>query len=704
MSVVENQEPRTANRELPTTRASLVTRYWSLVTWALPLLALFGLALFIRFYRLGAQPLWLDEGSTWAKVTRNQIGLLLRDLVSPTEGYPLFRLLLKVDTRLLGDGEWALRLPSALAGAFAVPAIFALGRELRGSITGLGAALLLLLSPFAIWQAQDANAYSLTLLVTILLALTLSRAIRLHTRRSWLLFAVVALIALFTHRLLVFALLGCVVAWVACCAGRWRRWMLVAVALVGLALAAAMVVVFKRQNAGAQYAQVGLLDAAWWTFNQFAIGQGPGIVRKLWLLPFGLLTLIGGVLLLRDALQRRVRGAMIVLALALVPLVLFAILLLVPIFEARYLTIVLPFWLLTLAWALPESSRAIMDRAAGSRWQARIVRLGSWFLVLGSLIVSIWAVRLPGRGIFSGAVVKEDYRDAIRELAQRVHPDDRIIVYPDAVLALFQYYAPRVSDQPWPEVTVYGQLGRAQGFNRKEWENRLFADLKDVKRAWLLIAPAHAALLDPPTPGDLLGLVGLAFQYGDQNGRLQCGVPLPNTRAYAGYLGVLLYCNNMPTVNGTIPQPAVKLPAQFGDDLKLRGYTITPFATGIRSGGTLPITIFWQSTRSLAGTNYRMFVHLTRADNPKPVAQEVDAPPLEGGLPTDRWTTPGMQIHDERTIRLVDKDGQPIPPGRYVIWTGVYRAEDGQRLPISGTTQPVASDKLLLGEVEVLPR
>src|SRR4029079_4732359 len=76
-----------------------------------------GLAL--RLYRLGAQSLWLDEGATWAEVTgRTGKGwLALRgELFSKDAAYPLYHIMLKVWVGLVGDSEWALRLPSALAG------------------------------------------------------------------------------------------------------------------------------------------------------------------------------------------------------------------------------------------------------------------------------------------------------------------------------------------------------------------------------------------------------------------------------------------------------------------------------------------------------------------------------------------------------------------------------------------------------------
>ncbi|NTW98278.1 MAG: hypothetical protein HGB28_07005, partial [Oscillochloris sp.] len=86
-------------------------------------LSLFLIALAIRVYRLDAQSLWLDEGSSW-QMARLPWGDLLRDMLSPTAAYPLYHLLLKIWVSLLGDSEFALRLPSAIAGAAAVAAIY----------------------------------------------------------------------------------------------------------------------------------------------------------------------------------------------------------------------------------------------------------------------------------------------------------------------------------------------------------------------------------------------------------------------------------------------------------------------------------------------------------------------------------------------------------------------------------------------------
>ena len=98
-----------------------------------PGLLLFVIGLAPRLYRLGAQSLWLDEGGTWSEVTgRTGKGwlALLGELFSKDAAYPLYHILLKVWVTLAGDSEWALRFPSALAGAATVTVLYYAALEL----------------------------------------------------------------------------------------------------------------------------------------------------------------------------------------------------------------------------------------------------------------------------------------------------------------------------------------------------------------------------------------------------------------------------------------------------------------------------------------------------------------------------------------------------------------------------------------------
>ena len=95
------------------------------------------------------------------------------------------------------------------------------------------------------------------------------------------------------------------------------------------------------------------------------------------------------------------------------------------------------------------------------------------------------------------------------------------------------------------------------------------------------------------------------------------------------------------------------------------------------------------------GGNDVAFVHLWREGDPQPLAQD-DAPPRGGWFPTTLWQA-GDRIPDTHILHLPDD----LPAGRYPLWAGLYRAEDGSRLPAfrDGTRLPY--DLVPLGTVEI---
>ena len=95
-------------------------------TWLLGITLLGGL---LRLYRLGYQSLWIDEGMSlgWIGEIEAQG---FHSLVENIHG-PLHALALYAASRI-GDSEWWLRFPSAVAGTLAVPALGTLGRRLWG--------------------------------------------------------------------------------------------------------------------------------------------------------------------------------------------------------------------------------------------------------------------------------------------------------------------------------------------------------------------------------------------------------------------------------------------------------------------------------------------------------------------------------------------------------------------------------------------
>jgi hypothetical protein len=669
-------------------------------------LVLFLVALLLRLYHLAAQSLWLDEGSTWQTIQQGW-GRLLADLFSTVSAYPLYHLLLKGWVAVAGDSEWALRFPSALAGAGAVAALYAAAHELQPAGTTralrfpLAAALLLLVSPFAIWHAQEAKAYSLLLLVSTLLLWGLLRALRLKTRRAWLGYAVLALLAIFVHRLAVLLVIASAAAWLW---QRWqqhppappatRRWLLLAGAalllLSGGFVAAMVAGVGTELSATGAYIPAAPPLALWLTVVNFSLHRQPGEVWLPLLLPWAVLALWGLLLLLRRTRQGDNRAA-VLLCFLLVPLLLFLVqLTFTRLYQPRYLMLLYPAWVLLLAYPATEQ-----HSTHGQQHRSAALPLP---MLIGALLLCSVALLLePGRGIFSGTAVKEQYREAIHELAQRVHPDDLVVLHPAYLRPLYDYYMQRFTTDPPPEPLTFDDFKFGQTeFSQRDWDTARMTHFAGAYRSFLLIAPEHARTVDAPlTAGDEYGLIGLYYQYSSQQKKWPCGIWRSN--------GVHLLCQTSPEAyeTGEVPEPATPMRAQFGDEMLFLGYTLkatTAAGPGTyRAGGGVPITLFWD-VREQPAQDYHVFLHLCRDCSVPPAASD-DGPPLDGYLPTSTWL-PGKPARDDRTIPLPPD----MPPGRYTLAMGLYAPGDfshAARLPVQHE-RVLSHHRLVLGEVEVI--
>lgn len=139
---------------------------------AILLLALvIALAAGLRFYQLGSQSLWADEGNSAALASR-AFAQIARDAANDIHP-PLYYWLLHVWTALFGASETALRAFSAMCGVLVVAVTFEIGRRTFGLWTGLIAAFIAAISPFQIYYSQEARMYALLALeaaLSVLLA------------------------------------------------------------------------------------------------------------------------------------------------------------------------------------------------------------------------------------------------------------------------------------------------------------------------------------------------------------------------------------------------------------------------------------------------------------------------------------------------------------------------------------------------------
>jgi hypothetical protein len=129
--------------------------------------------------------------------------------------------------------------------------------------------------------------------------------------------------------------------------------------------------------------------------------------------------------------------------------------------------------------------------------------------------------------------------------------------------------------------------------------------------------------------------------------------------------------------------PQILQTARFGNSIALTGQTLSP------AEGGLSLTLFWEATGAPTA-DYTAFVHVVDA-NGKIVAQS-DGEPLQGSYPTSIWG-PGERVVEQRTIAA--------PPGTYQVYTGWYRNDTQERLPVASSAGADSENRLALGAITV---
>lgn len=647
------------------------------------------LAFLTRILGLGTQSLWLDEGATWAEVHDKSFYQLFRELWSSDAAYPLYHLFLKGWIGLVGDSEAMMRLPSAFASAVAIAATSLLfeRQPQRGFV-----AIMMITAPYVYWHAYDAKVYAFVLafvaVIMILRPLSLGWIIALclmpFVHRLGLLVVAIALIppALRVKGVLQRILFGVSVT--------FGCMVLVG---IGMSIRAKSILSVPWQS---PIGAIGDLVTRF-LFDRRWADQVFGVPVWLWIVPCLVLLCIGSAVMFKQARTHKL-AAIQLLLFAYVPVLIIGLSYgSTPFFDARYSVMSLPAWLVLSVHGADWAVRNIRLRNR----LYREVRIGRIIL---ALVIVAHGVSLfePVRGIFSGSPVKEEWRTVMQELAQRVTRDDVVVLHPAYTMPLYRYYR-RVTPDPLPKPVVFAHF--SDGYRgssvdtsvQREYQRRVFeSDFNRAAmgkhRALLLIAPDHAAQIDPPIRADSpYGWVGLYFQYPQRS--WPCG----GVDRY----GVALMCQSFPSLFGmpTVPEPDKEIDALFGDSMHLRGVTVRPLGTFYMAGGSIPITLFWDA-KTKPARDYRMFVHLCQVCNKPPIAQH-DGPPLMGYGEAGRTTTWQIAdpVHDERAIHIPES----IEPGNYALIVGVYDP-DGVRVPITESKNGgvIGADRLIVATIRII--
>ncbi|MCP4426176.1 MAG: hypothetical protein GY803_16920, partial [Chloroflexi bacterium] len=193
-------------------------RFTEAKSWRLIALVLIWMGFGVRFHQLGSDSFWLDEMLTLSTARRGVVAALA------VRGHPpLYYWFVSAAIKLLGENEFAARLPSAMAGTLAVPLLIMWGKRRKRPSIGLWAALLLTLSPFHLRYSQEARHYTWLMLVSLATYVALERAMARPQWKRWLIFAVCTVVNVYIHYAALVVLASQVIMIVGWIGGQWRK-------------------------------------------------------------------------------------------------------------------------------------------------------------------------------------------------------------------------------------------------------------------------------------------------------------------------------------------------------------------------------------------------------------------------------------------------------------------------------------------------
>lgn len=140
------------------------------------------------------------------------------------------------------------------------------------------------------------------------------------------------------------------------------------------------------------------------------------------------------------------------------------------------------------------------------------------------------------------------------------------------------------------------------------------------------------------------------------------------------------------------PPAPNRLDANFGNKLTLEGYDLE-YEEPLRPGDTLALTLYWRGQVRI-GESYKVSNQMY--DDRGNFAAQVDAVPVCDRRETNRWR-PGEEIIDRHTLTI----NEGTPPGIYPLYTVLYRADTGERMPLMDAAGQPVDDKLKITELEI---
>ena len=650
------------------------------------------LASLLRWYRIEAQSLWNDEGTS--------VALAARDLAAITRGAandihpPLYYYALHFWIRCSGNSELAVRSLSALLGTMLVLMAFVLGRSLAGGEVGLIAALLAALSPFQIYYSQETRMYILSAFLAALSAYAWVRLLsswldaKDNSRRifgAFILYILASISLLYTHYFAVTLLIAQNLAflwWLKTTTERRLpivlRWVLVQCIIVAIYLPWLFLVREQLRVWPAISEPLPLTTLLWNLLCVFSLGLSVKACPSALVLGFAVLCL-AGMLVPRPRQESSMQppASLMLYRLSLLYLLvpigtMYVLSLQRPMYNPKFLLpCTVPFHLF-----LAQGIHWLASHA-GSLWQSAAAKkistekrgggVAPWlrylFLSLAIAFVAVASAGSLKAYYFDARYARDDYRSIARYIETVGEEGDAVLINAPGQIETFTYYYQG-------HLPLY-PLPRQRPPDKVQTEAELAQMVKEHKRIFAILWATDESDPERFVEGWL-----------DQH----C---YKASDSWYGNVRLVIYAVPAVLAEQCIEQP---LSVNLGNKVQLLGYSL--LTKEVRPGDILQLTLFWQAIAPM-NERYKVFTHVI--DPYGHLVGQRDAEPGGGAKITTIWQE-GEQVIDNYGLLILPA----TPPGEYGIEIGMYHLETGQRLPVIEHGQEIG-DHVLLQSVRILP-
>jgi mannosyltransferase len=561
---------------------------------------------------------------------------------------PLYYYLLHFWMLLAGSTEYAVRFPSAVAGALIVPVVWRLAANQTTRWAGVLAALLVATSPALIQPSRSPRMYIFLALFAVLSIWALCRALAGNRWSAWAGWAIATLALLYTHYygIAVIAAEGVYALWVC------RQWLLrlkrPAVLSVGIAAAYLPWLAFAAlgsatttakiiSNAPSPTSIMSVSEMYWIPLN---LGEYLPLEESRWL--GGVMLLLAGASLVFSRGCFRQRGTPLGLPLAVLSLSVIgslAVFLWFPYaVRPRFLLYCAPLYLLALATAVSGLGRRLA------------ISVTFIFLVIfGYTLAQLYEME--------PLIVEPDAIQLSQHLEAAARPGDAVILhaYWQAGYLATHYHGPPVTTYSLRELSISNIEGTLAGH----------------ERVWLSMFRTNERNADYPLEEWLDRRWAMAGSVNLGESRLKLYLrPHPGTGIPAG--------KQFLTPDGL---PVIEL------------QSVQPPATGRSPGDALAVGLRWAAA-SLVTERYSAFVQIIDSQGRRLAG--ADREPLAGSEPTAGW--PAGKVVDD-WVGLVLPDG--LPPGEYSIRAGLHPADSPTPLRVKTPGADTSETSVLVSRIVV---